>query len=290
MQFPATISCRIWFLLISCFSLFINAALLEAAEKVAAAIIVKDALTSPNQPTTIEAKLIAKGIFTSAMLGGEPLELMIDGKRVATAMTGGDGKAFLTYTPKAQGLVQVRVRVGNSPRVASTEGQANLAVWEKRNPIIMIELSSLIEESPPSRVPTVGLTLESVRKPMPEAADELGKLTQFYYRVIYLVFLPGGRDGFQATAEARDWLKAYRFPTGYVMVLPPDANALGAKVDEFHAAGWKTIKTGVGRSPTFAEAFLQRRLDAIIVPEPTKGDIPRKAKVAKDWKEVRKKL
>lgn len=270
--------------------MFVNAALLEAAEKVAATIIVKDALTSPNQPTTIEAKLITKGFFTSAMLGGEPLELVIDGKTVATAMTGGDGKAFLTYTPKAQGQVQVHVRVGNSPRVASTEGQANLVIWEKRNPIIMIELSSLIEESQPSRVPTVGLTLEPARKPMPEAANELGKLTQFYYRVIYLVFLPGGMDGFQATAEARDWLKAHKFPTGYVMALPPDANALGTKVDEFHAAGWKTIKTGIGRSQIFVEAFLQRRLDAIIVPEPTKGEIPRKAKVAKDWKEVRKKL
>jgi hypothetical protein len=65
---------------------------------------------------------------------------------------------------------------------------------------------------------------------------------------------------------------------------------LGAKIDEFHAAGWKTIKTGVGRSKAFAEAFLQRRLDAIMVPEPTKGEVPRKARVAKNWKDVRKKL
>ncbi len=267
-----------------------NAAFLEAADKVAATIIVKDALTSVNQPTTIEAKVITKGLFTSAALGGEPLELVIDGKTVAAAMTGGDGKAFLTYTPTVQGLAQAHVRVGNSPRVASTEGQGNLVVWEKRNPIIMIELSSLIEESLPSRVPAVGLTLESARKPVPEAADELGKLTQFYYRVIYVVFLPSGRDGFQATAEARDWLKTHKFPMGYVMALPPDANALGAKVDEFHAAGWRTIKTGIGRSQTFAEAFLQRRLDVIIVPEPANGEIPRKAKVAKDWREVRRKL
>ena len=72
--------------------------------------------------------------------------------------------------------------------------------------------------------------------------------------------------------------------------LPPDTDAIGTKIDELHAAGWKTVKTGIGRSKTFAEAFLQRRLQAVIVPEPMKGDVPRKAKVAKDWKEVRKKL
>jgi len=265
-------------------------AFLSAAEKTSAAILVKDALTSPNQPATIEAKLTSKGLLTSNPLGGEPLELVVDGKMVSTAMTGGDGKAFLTYTPKAQGLVPIQVRVGNSPRVSSTEGQANLAIWEKRHPILMIELSSLVEEPMPSRIPSIGMGPESERKPMPEATEELGKLTQFYYRVIYVVTWPARADRFQAMAEARDWLKTHKFPAGYVLTLPPDTDAIGTKIDELHAAGWKTVKTGIGRSKTFAEAFLQRRLQAVIVPEPMKGDVPRKAKTAKDWKEVRKKL
>ena len=265
-------------------------AFLYAAEKTSAAILVKDALTSPNQPATIEAKLTSKGLLTSNPLGGEPLELVVDGKMVSTAMTGGDGKAFLTYTPKAQGLVPIQVRVGNSPRVSSTEGQANLAIWEKRHPILMIELSSLVEEPMPSRIPSIGMGPESERKPMPEATEELGKLTQFYYRVIYVVTWPARADRFQAMAEARDWLKTHKFPAGYVLTLPPDTDAIGTKIDELHAAGWKTVKTGIGRSKTFAEAFLQRRLQAVIVPEPMKGDVPRKAKTAKDWKEVRKKL
>jgi hypothetical protein len=278
----------------ACFSLFFlivaSPGLLFAAEKSSAAVLVRDALTAPSQPATVEAKLISKRLMLIAALGGEPLELVVEGKVVATALTGGDGRAFFTYTPKAQGLVPVRVRVGNSPRIDQAEGQANLAVWEKRQPILVIELSSLIEEPLPSRVPSIGIALESERKPMAEVADELGRLTQFYYRVIYVVTLPVGGDGFQKSAEARDWLKRHKFPTGYVLALPADTNALGAKIDEFHAAGWKTIKTGVGRSKAFAEAFLQRRLDAIMVPEPTKGEVPRKAKVAKDWKDVRKKL
>ncbi|MDC8449784.1 MAG: hypothetical protein LV473_15690 [Nitrospira sp.] len=276
--------------LIALFAVFIDSSFLHAAEKTSAAILVKDALTSPNRPATIEAKLTSKGLLTSNPLGGEPLELVVDGKVVATAMTGGDGKAFLTYTPKAQGLVPIQVRVRNSPRVSSTEGQANLAIWEKRQPILMIELSSLIEEPMPSRIPSIGMGPESERKPMLEATEELGKLTQFYYRVIYVVTWPVRADRFQVIDDARDWLKTHKFPTGYVLTLPPDTNAIGTKIDELHADGWKTVKTGIGRSKTFAEAFLQRRLQAVIVPEPTKGDVPRKAKVAKDWKEVRKKL
>lgn len=126
---------------------------------------------------------------------------------------------------------------------------------------------------------------------MLDAADELEKLTKFYYRVIYAVTSSAGAsDGFQAGAEAREWLRTHKFPTGYVMVLPSVEQALGTKLDELHNAGWKTIKTGIGRTKAFAQAFLQRRLDVVLVPESVKGEIPRKAKVAKGWKDVRKKL
>ncbi|MFO0779979.1 MAG: hypothetical protein U0223_20495 [Nitrospira sp.] len=261
---------------------------LFAAEKSTATILVKDALTAPGQPATIEGKLISKHLMLIAALGGEPLELVVEGAVVARAMTGGDGRALLTYTPKTKGLVPVQVRVGKSPRVDQAEGQANLVVWEKRQPILVIELSSLLEQPAPSRVPPVGVTLESERKPLADAVEELGKLTQFYYRVIYVV---EGRDGFQRSAEVREWLKHHKFPTGYLMTLPViDTNTMGTKIDELHAAGWRTVKVGVGRSKAFVEAFLQRRLEAIMVPEPSKGDVPRKAKVAKDWKDVRKKL
>ena len=229
--------------------------------------------------------------MTITALGGEPLELVMEGKVIATAMTGGDGRAFLTYTPKAQGPAPVQVRIGNSPRVAPTEGQANLAVWEKRQPILMMEMAASDRrpdtKSCPSHGDRAGIKAQAdVRR----QSDELGKLTQFYYRVIYVVTVPAGRDGVQVSTEVREWLKAHKFPTGYVMTVPSDSQALGTKIDEFHAAGWKTIKTGIGRSKAFAEVFLQRRLEVVIVPEPSKGDVPRKAKVAKDWKEVTKEI
>jgi hypothetical protein len=129
------------------------------------------------------------------------------------------------------------------------------------------------------------------RRPMPDAAAELGKLTQFYYNVLYVMTenkAVGTND--QVGAQARQWLKEQNFPVGHIVVLPSNPEAFGAKLDEWHAAGWATLKIGVGRTKAFADAFLQRRLDAVMVPEPAKGEAPRKAKVAKEWKDVRKKM
>ena len=268
------------------------ATILSAAEKTSGTLTVHDSLTSPNQPAIIEATLKEKSLLAETGLGGEPIELLVAGTVVATSMTGGDGRAFLSYTPKAKGAVPFTVRVGTTPRVAVAEAGANLAVWERRNPIMAVEMAALMEDVV-GQGPTLtwpGKEAEG-RRPMPDAANELGKLTQFYYNVLYVVTQDkavGLAD--QVNAQARQWLKDQKFPVGHILVLPSDPEAFGAKLDEMHAAGWKTLKIGVGRTKAFAEAFLQRRLDAVMVPEPAKGDAPRKAKVAKEWKDVRKKI
>jgi len=266
--------------------------ILFAEEKIPGTLTVHDSLTSPNQPAIIEATLTWRGLLTETGLGGEPIELLVAGNVVATAMTGGDGRAFLSYTPKAKGAVPFTVRVGTTPRVAVTEAGANLAVWERRNPIMAVEMAALMEDVV-AQGPTVtlpGKEAES-RRPMPDAAIELGKLSQFYYNLLYVVTQDkamGSSD--LVNAQARQWLKDQKFPVGHILVLPSDPEAFGAKLDEMHAAGWKTLKIGVGRTKEFVEAFLQRRLEAVMVPEPAKGEAPRKAKVAKEWKDVRKKL
>jgi hypothetical protein len=266
--------------------------ILSAAEKISGTLTVHDSLTAPNQPATIEATLTGKSLLVETGLGGEPIELLVAGKVVATSMTGGDGRAFLSYTPKAKGSAPFTVRVGTTPRVALAEAGANLAVWEHRSPIMAVEMASLMEDAAGqgSTLTWPGKEAEG-RRPMPDAANELGKLTQFYYNVLYVVTQDktvGTYD--QVNEQARQWLKDQKFPVGHILVLPSDPEAFGAKLDEMHAAGWKTLKIGVGRTKAFAEAFLQRRLDAVMVPEPAKGDAPRKAKVAKEWKDVRKRM
>ena len=263
-----------------------------AADKVPATLLVKDCLASPNQSVTVEARLVSRGPAVRTGFGGEPLELMVYGKVVATAITGEEGTAFLSFISKAQGVIPVQVRVGESARVAPAEGQGHLVIWERRNPIVAVEMAALMEgASAKTPLPDARLKSGPEGTPLPDAADELGKLTQFYFRVMYVV--PSASfsgDSFQASESSREWLKTHKFPPGYVLIVPAGEQALGSKIDELHAAGWKTIKTGIGRTKAFAEAFLQRRLEAVIVPEPAKGEAPRKAKVAKEWKEIRKKL
>ncbi len=286
---------QLFFLRAGLFTIFLfwtATTILSAAEQIPGTLTVHDSLTSPNQPATIEATLTGESLLTETGLGGEPIELLVAGKVVATAMTGGDGRAFLSYTPKAKGAVLFTVRVGTTPRVAVAEAGANLAVWERRNPIMAVEMVALMEDAAGQGLTVTWPGKEAEgRRPMPDAAKELGKLTRFYYNVLYVVTRDqamGNND--LVNAQARQWLKDQKFPVGHILVLPSGPEAVGAKLDEMHAAGWKTLKIGVGRTKAFAEAFLQRRLEAVMVPEPAKGDAPRKAKVAKDWKDVRKKM
>jgi hypothetical protein len=262
----------------------------HSTDKTSATVFVKDTLTAPRQEANIEAKLVAKGLLHDTPLGGEPVELLVNGVPAASGMTGGDGRAVLSFAPSGKSIVPVQIRVGNSPRVSAAEGQANLIVWERRTPVLMVELSSLWEAPGDVLVPGLGSGVRPEVHPLPDAADALAKVSQFYYGIIYLAAVPPGGDGFAMNAETRAWLGAHKFPVGFVLTIPAGADTLGMKLDELHEAGWKTIRTGIGRSKAFVEAFLHRRLDAIMIIDPSRGEAPRKAKVAKDWKEVRKKL
>ena len=102
----------------------------DAAEKIDGRLSVRDVLVLPGQTARIEAVLTRSGLLgTQQGLGGEQLELLIEGKPVAKAMTGGDGRAFLDFTPKVRGNHGVTVRLAASPRVASPEAKAVLGAW-----------------------------------------------------------------------------------------------------------------------------------------------------------------
>ena len=118
--------------------------ILSPAEKTSVILTVHDSLASPNQPATIEATLTQKGLLTETGLAGEPIDLLVAGKVVATAMTGGEGRAILSYIPKAKGVIPFTVRVGATSSIAVAEAGANLAVWERRNPIMAVEMASLM--------------------------------------------------------------------------------------------------------------------------------------------------
>lgn len=249
--------------------------LAKAADKPQAIILTKDGLTAPKQSATIEARLSMAAPRVGTALAGEPLELLQGSNLLASAVTGEDGRASFHFSHKLRGNATLTVRTADKSSFAARD-TVTLASWEPRTPILMVEMTSLFDDP-------------VAMQPMPDAADELAKLTQFYYHAIYVVTEESGKgDGFQAADRARQWLLSHKFPLGYVLVVSPSSDAFGTKLDELRDAGWTTIKTGIGRNKSFAEAFVQRRLEAVTVPEPPKSEKARKAKIAKEWKDVRK--
>ncbi|BCA57042.1 conserved exported protein of unknown function [Nitrospira sp. KM1] len=248
-----------------------------AEPKVPAQLHVRDALTSPGRPVVIEAALAVETSGTEHPAAGEVLELIQEGRPLASAQTDSAGRAVFQYTPKVRGSVSLLVRTSETSRL-SAEAATTVAAWEHRAPLLAVEWSAMIADP-------------AEQTPFPVAADELGKLSQFYFNLIYVVTEQEAAGmPFTADSRARRWLASHKFPAGYVLVLPPIDTALGTKIDELRSEGWTTLKIGIGRSRKFAEAFLQRRLEAVMVPEPPPGEAPKKAKVAKEWIDVRKKL
>jgi hypothetical protein len=268
-----------------------------AAGKIDGQLFVRDVLVLPGQPARIEAVLTRSGTLGARQgLGGEQLELVVGGKPVAKAMTGGDGRAFLDYTPKVRGNHEVTVRLLPNPRVASSEAKATVGAWERRRPILLVEVAAAMqpEKASPLPRPSVPIQLggEEDRLPAPDAADELNRLTKFFYNVMYVSWSPmeAGLPGVGRPDDVRAWLATHKFPRGLTVTVNPGERALGEKIDQLRADGWTNVKAGIGRHKKFAEVLVAHRLDAVIVPVPDKGDLPKKAKAVKEWKEIRTKL
>ncbi len=255
-----------------------------AAEKLQGMLTVPDALTLPNHSVRIEAQLGGKAPGGSFPWGGVVLHLSIDGKPVATAKTDESGHASFDYLAKMRGTYAMTVAVDDAATVAADKGDATLCVWERRRPIILVELAALVQ---PAVSASTGTATESSLRPVPDAADELSRLTQYYYNVVYVA---GGEPLPTETAaigNVRRWLAAYKFPPGFVA---PASEGLNATLETFKQSGWATMKTGIVRTRSSAEMLLQHRFEVVVVPELPKGEMPRKAKAAKEWKDVRKKL
>ncbi|MEP6888656.1 MAG: hypothetical protein ABI945_10100, partial [Nitrospirales bacterium] len=228
----------------------------SAVEKVTAKLSVPDALTVPDRPVKLEARLIQQGLLARAGLGGEQLEYVVGGKKVGTAMTGGDGHAFFEYTPRMRGNLSMTVRVVKSPRVASAEGVGTLFSWERRRPILLVEVTSLMEEPKTPIAPLIplppltgGKTPPISSTPAPDAADELKRLTDFYFNVIYVTTHSSTGE----SDDMRQWLHTHRFPPGPIVAIRTGEGALTTMIESIRTDGWDNVKAGIGRTRDFAE-------------------------------------
>jgi hypothetical protein len=261
----------------------------SAAEKVTAKLFVPDALTRPDRSMKLEARLVRAGLFAHAGLGGEQIDFLVGGKKVGTALTGGDGRGFLEYTPRMRGNLSLTVRLVESPRVSSVEGHGTLFSWERRRPILLVEVASLMEDTKIPIVPLPPLSADKIlalpSTPAPDAANELKRLTDFYFNLMYVT----RHSGTGESEELRQWLHKHGFPPGPIVAIQTGEGALTTMIDSLRTDGWDNVKAGIGRTREFADVLVAQRLDVVIIPEPDRAQLPKKAQVAKSWKEVRKK-
>ncbi|TAJ25678.1 MAG: hypothetical protein EPO64_07700 [Nitrospirae bacterium] len=269
-----------------------------AADKVSGRLSVKDVLTVPSRPVRIEARLVREGLLGPTGLGGEQLELIVGGKSAGHAMTGGDGRALFDYTPRMRGNHVITVRLAATKRVDSSEASAMLACWERRRPILLVDMAALTEEAgapiastpPLPAVPSLPINVHRRDRPapVPDAADELKRLSDYYFNVIYLS--RSGQGGTPSGEDERAWLRQHRLPPGLLVVVPSGQAALAGLIDRMRAEGWANLKSGVGRTAEFASVLVEHRMDVVLISVSKDEPLPKKAYVAKDWKEVRKKL
>lgn len=266
-----------------------------AAEKVEGRLIVEDILAKPGASITLEARLIEEGLLGNKGLGGETIAFVVQGHRAGTALTGGDGWAFLEFKTHMRGNHSIVATVEASPRVASVEGTGNLASWERRRPILLVDVStlmqhdeSIIKDSIAKSFPELSFvaSLQAFGSPQDDARDTLVKLAEFYYNVLYL-------HDHQDTVlhETRAWLRQHQFPVGIVRMVPQDSKALLALMERLKEDGWDNLEAGIVRTRDFAQTLVKQRLKTVVFPDPKeKKTYPHRARVVQEWKEVRQHL
>lgn len=212
-----------------------------------AGVIGYDDVTTANK--AVRLKALTKGkLFPE---GGRIAEFYIDGKRIGTALSGGDGYAFLEYLPASRGIKHLKVRAG----IDTDEGV--LLVIGENNKVLMIEIE--------------GILLESIFTPQPvKGSKETIQRLSKRFRIIYLTTAIGLK-------KSREWLRKNGFPKS--TVLKWEGTPL---LDDLQEKGIKP--NAIIGSPAVvsrSSEHIKKRFSF----EDTEDGI-----VVKDWKELLKKL
>ena len=254
----------------------------------AAELSVTDGLTSPGKPIQLHARLTNPEAEGEIGIPDQALEFFVQGRTVGQANTDAQGWARLDFVPRMRGNLSIVVKVVTQSKAETIEGKGVLLSWERRRPILLIDLAVVAEEfatepPPPELYQDPGLILGEAH---PAAARELGKLAEFYYNLVYLDLTGRGRlEGIQV------WLREHEFPPGMIRILPQTSTALTDLLHDLKAEGWEKVSGGIGRTAGFAEVLVKNRLQTIILPpSDIQERFPRRAIVLNDWSRVRRHL
>jgi hypothetical protein len=252
-------------------------------------LYVTDVLTFPGKPVQLQARLTEQGPEGEQGLAKEPVEFFLQGQAVGEAPTDAQGWARLEFTPKMRGNLELRAKWATSAKQDVVESKGVVLSWERRRPILLIDLAVLVEgelkaESPPSELfPDPGLVLG---EPQAAAPVELKKLAEFYYNLVYIDQTGKGR-----VEAIQSWLRKHQFPPGMIRILSQTSVALSDALEALQEEGWENVSGGIGQSVDFAEVLLKNRLQAVILPRPdNQARFPRRAIILNDWSRVRRYL
>ena len=263
-----------------------------AEGRIDATLLVYDELALPGERIKLKAFLFKEGLLGKRIgLGGENVEFFVQNRLIGKSMTGGDGKAFLEFVPRLRGNLAIKARVRESPRVVDQEATGLLAAWEKRRPILLIDLVALLSDqtkgSPLKSLIPLNLQEELFALPQADAGPELEKLGKYYYNLIYL-----HRSNEVAPEVVGAWVKKHGLPTGISRVVPTGTKALIAFLEKLKKDGWENVTAGIGKTPEFANVLLERRIQVVIIQdrETDNKKYPRRANIVSEWKKVRRHL
>lgn len=262
------------------------------SEERAVELYVTDSLTFPSRSVQLQARLTEQRPGGEQGMPKEPVEFVLQGRVLGKVTTDSKGWAKLEFAPKMRGNLELLARWTTAEKAKVVEGHGVLLSWERRRPILLVDLAVLVEgelnsKPPPpklsKRFPDPGLYLG---KSSAGAAAELRKLAKFYYNLVYI-----DRTGKGKMEVIQTWIREQEFPPGMIRTLPKTAMALPDLLEGLKEEGWENVSGGIGRTADFAEVLLKNRLQTIILPLPGNDErFPRRAIVLSDWSRVRRHL
>jgi hypothetical protein len=156
--------------------------LVAGKSMVEAEVIVCDAVIPSGRPAMLKA--VTKGSFFPE--GGKVVEFFVDGKRIGRTLSGGDGYAFMKYTPPLPGIKVLK---------ASSAGESDegtILATKRQDRVVIVGLESSLFTYP--------LSFEA----LPEGKEAMQQL-KTRFRIIYVSTTIGAK-------RSREWLRAEGFP------------------------------------------------------------------------------
>jgi hypothetical protein len=247
-------------------------------------LVVEDILSKPGKSVQLTAQLLQENQVDLIGVEGEEIAFFVSGQPAGSAVTGGNGKALLEFSTSMRGNHSIKAIHLANKNISNLEGYGNLAAWERRRPVLLIDVRTLLE--PQDQKIQLELNVKEWPEPRERAVLELQNIGEFYYNVVYVLW---NQDDFPRD-RLRDWLWIHEFPHGLTRVLQPGASGLEGFIEDLKEKGWDNLEAGIGATPEFAEVLVRNRILAIILPKAEGAKFPRRAKVISHWKYVRKHL